>query len=156
MSRNDSMRDPFYVPILFAIESKLLEADRLAASRGIVLTDSAIRSLLVRAINQAQGKPAKTAPGSSPKDQFLHEALGQLALVRAACEVADEDTELTPEGVPVETQSLTAADWIFALDAVKSSCAFRTTSAPGSRGYLDFLVTFIRSSTARANQLPPP
>ena len=56
MSRNDAMRDPFYAPILFAIERKLLEADRLAASRGIALTNSAIRSLLVRAINEAQGK----------------------------------------------------------------------------------------------------
>jgi hypothetical protein len=150
MSRNDAMRDPFYAPILYSIERKLFEADRLAALRGIVLTDSAIRSLLVRAINEAQGKPAKTAPGSSPKDQFLHEAFGQLALVRAAIEVADEDTELTSEGVPAAPQSLPAAEWIVALETVKSSCALRTTSAPGSRGYLDFLPSFFHASASQS------
>ena len=151
MSRNDAMRDPFYAPILFAIERKLFEADRLAASRGIALTDSAIRSLLVRAINEAQGKTAKSAPGSSPKDRFLLEALAQLASVRAAIEVADADTELTPKGVSAETKSLSAAEWIIALDAVKSSCALRTTSEPGSRGYLDFLPSFIRSAASRSD-----
>lgn len=44
-------KDPFYANILFAVESKLHEADLLAQRRGFTLTDSAIRSLLVRAVS---------------------------------------------------------------------------------------------------------
>ncbi|MBI4624787.1 MAG: hypothetical protein HY736_16415 [Verrucomicrobia bacterium] len=55
MSRRDTMRDPCYSGILLEIGRKLHEADRLAVARGLALTHSNIRSLLVRAINEANG-----------------------------------------------------------------------------------------------------
>ena len=83
MSRRDMMRDPRYAGILLEIERKLHEADRLADARGLTLTDSNIRSLLVRAINDAKGKTAKSAEAAgSDKDRYLAEALLQLAAVR--------------------------------------------------------------------------
>jgi len=139
MSRQDTMRDPHYAGILFEIERTLHEADRLATARGLLLTDSNIRSLLIRAINEAKGKVAKSAaPASSGKDPFIAEAQQQLAAVRAA--IVDEREQ--PDG-SVERAPLPTADWIAALEAIKDSCSVRTTGEPGSRGYLEFLRGFL-------------
>jgi len=139
MSQRDTMRDPRYSGILHAIESKLHEADRLATTRRLVLTDSNIRSLLVRAVNEAKGKVAKSAEtAASGKDRFLTETQQQLAAVRAAI-VAESDR---PDG-SVQRAPLPTADWIAALEAIKDSCSIRTTSEPGSRGYLEFLWGFL-------------
>jgi hypothetical protein len=136
------MRDPRYAGILHAIERKLYEADRLAGARGLTLTDSNIRSLLVRAINQAKGKTAKDAEvARSDKDRFLAEALQQLVAVRAVI-VEERDG---PDGM-VERCSLPAADWIAALEAIKDSCAVRTGRETGSRGYLKFLCGFLKDA----------
>jgi hypothetical protein len=140
MSRRDTMRDPFFSGILLEIERTLHQADRLSTARGLTLTDSNVRSLLVRAINEAKGKTAKSSAGAvaSAKDLFLAEALQQLALVRAAIvEAVAQDDGLVAH-VP-----LPAADWIASLEAIKDSCAIRTGSEPGSRGYLEFLRSFI-------------
>ena len=136
------MRDPRYSGILLEIERKVHEADRLAVARGLTLTDSNVRSLLVRAINDAKGKTAKSADNAaSDKDRLLVEALQQLAAVRAAI-VVERDR---PDGT-FQRSPLPAADWIAALEAIKDSCAVRTGREPGSRGYLEFLRGFIRDT----------
>lgn len=136
------MRDPRYSAVLLEIERKLHEADRIAGTRGLTLTDSNVRSLLVRAINEAKGKPAKSAAGAaSDKDRFLVEALLQLAAVGAAIVEASE----LPDGT-TQQRPLPAADWIASLEAIKDSCAVRTGSEPGSRGYLEFLRSFIKDA----------
>jgi hypothetical protein len=145
MSRKDTMRDPRYSSILFAIESKLHEADCLALARGLSLTDSNIRSLLVRAMNDAKGKAAKAAEkAASDKEQFLAEALEQ---VKAIYSVIVEEQQLA-DGT-VQERPLPVADWLLALDAIKDSCAIRTTQEPGSRGYLEYLKSFMKDA-ARA------
>jgi hypothetical protein len=142
MSRRNTMRDPRYSGILHAIETQLHATDRLAASRGLALTDSNIRSLLVRAINEARGKSAKVdTTSSSDKDRFLVEAQRELAAVRAGI-VEERDL---PDG-SVERRPLPAADWIAALEAIKDSCAVRTGSEPGSRGYLNFVGEFLKNA----------
>lgn len=134
------MRDPRYSGILLEIERKLHEADRLATARGLTLTDSSIRSLLVRAINDAKGKVAKSAEdAASDKDRLLAEALRQLAAVRAAI-IEERDR---PDGT-IQQIPLPAADWIASLEAIKDSCAVHTGREPGSRGYLEFLRGFTR------------
>ncbi len=139
MSQRDTMRDPRYSGILLEIERTLYEADRLATARGLLLTDSSIRSLLVRAVNDAKGKVAKSAEtAASGKDRFLAEAQQQLGAVRAA--ILEESDQ--PDG-SVQQSPLPTADWIAALEAIKDSCAVRTTSEPGSRGYLEFLRGFL-------------
>ena len=136
------MRDPRYAGILLEIERKLHEADGLAVARGLTLTDSNIRSLLVRAINDAKGKTAKSAENaSSDKDRFLAEVLQQLAAVRAA--IVEERDQ--PDGSPQQCP-LPAADWIASLEAIKDSCAVRTGREPGSRGYLVFLRSFMKDA----------
>ena len=139
MSRQDPMRDPRYSGILYAIESKLDDADRLAATRGLTLTDSNIRSSLIRAVNQARGKAAKSAGvAESDKDRFLDEVSRELASVRAAIVEESDRPDCSVERRPLPT-----ADWIAALEAIKDSCEVRATAQPGSRGYLEFLRIFI-------------
>lgn len=143
MSRRDTMRDPRFAGILLEIERKLHEADGLAAARGLTLTDSNIRSLLVRALNDAKGKAAKSAENAaSDKDRFLAEARQQLAAVRAA--IVEEWEQ--PDG-SFERRPLSAAGWVASLEAIKDSCAVRTGREPGSRGYLEFLRGFIKDAT---------
>ncbi len=133
------MGDPRFAGILYEIERTLHEADRLAVARSLPLTDSNIRSLLIRAINEAKGKSAKSgANAASGKDRFLAETLQQLAGVRAA--IVEELPQ--PDG-SVQRQPLPAADWIESLEAIKDSCAVRTGGEPGSRGYLEFLREFM-------------
>jgi hypothetical protein len=142
MSRRDTMRDPRYSLILLQIERTLHDTDKLAATRGVTLTDSNIRSLLVRAINEAKGKTVKSAEtATSDKDRFLTEALHQLAAVRTAI-VEERDRA----GGSVERRPLPASDWIASLEAIKDSCAVRTGREPGSRGYLEFLRDFIKNA----------
>ncbi len=133
------MRVPRYAPILLEIERTLHAVDRQTASRGVMLTDSNIRSVLVRAINGAKGKAPKSAGAGAPeKDRLVDEAQRQPASVRAA--VVEE--RVRPDG-SVERRPLPALDWIVALQAIKASCAVRTDNLPGSRGYLEFLRGFI-------------
>jgi len=137
------MRDPRYSGILLEIERKLHEADRLTAARGLTLTDSNIRSVLVRAINEAKGKVAKPAEAdTSDKDRFLAEAQQQLAAVRAA--IVEEWEQ--PDG-SFKDHPVLAADWIASLEAIMDSCAVRTGREPGSRGYLEFLRGFMKDAT---------
>jgi len=136
------MRDPRYAAILLEIERKLHEVDRQAGTRGLTLTDSNIRSLLVRAINDAKGKTTTVAEATgSNKDRFLVEAQQQLTAVRTVL-VEERDR---PGGL-VERRLLPTADWIVALEAIKDSCAVRTGREPGSRGYLEFLRGFIKTT----------
>jgi len=139
MSRHDTMRDPRYAPILLQIERCLYDTDKLAATRGLTLTDSNVRSLLVRAVNEAKGKTAKSAEAAaSEKDRLLAEALHQLAAVRGAM-VEERDR---PDG-SVERHPLPASNWIAALETMKDSCALRTGHEPGSRGYLGYVSGFL-------------
>ncbi len=142
MSRHDTMRDPRFSGILYAIESQLHATDRLAATRGLALTDSNVRSLLVRAGNEAKGKsPKADTPASSEKDRFLAEAQRELTAVRAT--IFEERDRLDGS---VERRPLPAADWIAALEAIKDSCAVRTGREPGSRGYLDYVREFLKNA----------
>ncbi|HEY5892940.1 MAG TPA: hypothetical protein VIT91_06880 [Chthoniobacterales bacterium] len=139
------MKDPFYARILFAIESKIHEGDRLAASRGSNLTDSNIRSLVVRASHAAKGKRPQPVPESAgAKDKFLAELLGELIVVRDSISVEERSSNGTMKEHPIP-----AADWIQSLEAIKESCAIRTGNEPGSRGYLDFLAGFIAQAGGR-------
>ena len=115
MNHRDTMRDPRYAGILLVIERQLTASDRLAATRGLTLTDSNIRSLLVRAFNEAKGKAAKAdASASSDKDRFLAEAQRELTAVRAT--IIEERDQ--PDG-SVERRPLPAAEWLAALEAIK-------------------------------------
>ena len=140
MRRDDTMKDPFYAQIMFEVESQIFEADRRATQKGFTLSDSNVRSVLVKAINLAGGKQPKQGAPSAPesKDQLLGELLQALVAAKDTLLEADE----RPDGTEIEIP-LGTADWIKALKAVKDSCALRMNGTPGSRYYLDYLIDFI-------------
>lgn len=143
MRHGDLMQNPFYIPILLAIEATLHKGDQQAASQGVPLTDSNVRSLLVRASHAAQGKRPRPVPDfAAAKDRLLAELLNRLIAVRESLLVEEKSSDGT-----VEQQNLSAAEWVATLGAVKESCALRTGNEPGSRNYLDFLTGFLAQAT---------
>lgn len=126
-SRRDMMRDPRYPGILQAIGNQLHATDRLAAARGLALTDSNIRPLRIRAINEAKRKASKADASACPeKDRLLVEAQRELAAPRAG---TVEERDL-PDG-SAGRRPLPADDWIAALEAIKESCAVRQDVSRG-------------------------
>lgn len=132
------MKDPFYAGIIFKIERKIAEADRIALDRGMTLTDSQVISVLTKVAGEAGGKLAKSVSPSSPREQVLVELREQLAAVRDTISVG----EPANDGTVCETP-LPAGEWIAALKCVMQSARMRKGTVPGSRDYLDFLAPFI-------------
>lgn len=90
MSHRDVLNDPFYASIVFEIGRKITEGDQIAKSRGIVLTDSQVISVLTKVLGTAEGKPAKMPAALNPRDEFLVEIFGKLEEVRAGIFEAKE------------------------------------------------------------------
>jgi hypothetical protein len=141
MRHGDVMKDPFYAGIVFEIERKITEGDQIAKSRGFVLTDSQVISILTKVLGAANGKPAKIPAASNPRDVFLGEWFTQLKDVR---EGILEATEGQNTAGPLQT-----ADWVQSLHCVIESARLRKGTVPGSRHYLDFLGPFIEQATRR-------
>jgi hypothetical protein len=147
MVYRDLMRDPFYAGIVFTIEQKINEGDQIAGSKGIVLTDSQVVSVLTKVIGAAEGKPAKMPVTSNPRDEFLAELREKLNEVRESIFEAESDQD------PADAKPLPTADWVLALRCTIESARLRKGSMPGSRDYLNYLGPFIAEATRRN---PPP
>ncbi|MEI7823163.1 MAG: hypothetical protein WCK55_19810 [Verrucomicrobiota bacterium] len=143
MRHGDVMKDPFYACIVFEIERKITEGDQIAKSRGIVLTDSQVISVLTKVLGAAEGKLAQLPAASNPRDGFLVEMFGKLKKV---CEGIFESEEGED---PDSAKPLATADWARALRCVIESARVRKGSVPGSRDYLDFLGPFIAQAVRR-------
>ena len=137
------MKDPFYAGIVFEIERKITEGDLIAKSRGIMLTDSQMISVITKVLGAAEGKPAKMVATSNPRDEFLVEMFGKLREVRAGIFEAEEGQN------PDSATPLASADWVRALRCVIESARIRKGTVPGSRDYLDFLGPFIAQASGR-------
>lgn len=149
MSKIDAMRDPLYAQILFAVESALADVDRAAREAGFTMTDSAIRSVLVRALKEARGKSTQPL-GDSGRERWMREAASSLVQARGQFRVAKGDDEDFENADP-----LPARDWITALEAARESCVNRTGLEPGSRAYLDFIADFIESARPLSTRVMP-
>jgi len=69
-SPTDRMKDPFYARLLFKIEQMICVADAEAKSQGLELTDSQVRSALVKAQKKvAGGEP--DIPNATERDRVL-------------------------------------------------------------------------------------
>jgi hypothetical protein len=130
------MKDPFYAGIMFHIEGKVVAGDQEARSKGIILTDSQVISVLTKVLGAAEGKPAKMPAPSNPREEFLAELCGSLKAAREALFETDDETQNA-------RRPLAIADWALALRSVIESARMRKGSVPGSRDYLDFLGPFI-------------
>ena len=146
MSHIDLMTNPFYAAIMYSIESRIHAADQLVTTRGLALTDSQVRSALVRTINTAKGRPPAPVPPSAAEKERLPADLA-IRIGAARSDVAVEDPQ--PDGSVIE-KPLPTADWLKALLAVRESCELRGDGRPGSRAYLDFLKDFIGQTRGKA------
>jgi hypothetical protein len=132
MNTTDTLKDPFYVPILLHIERRILKADEAAQANGISFTDSAVRSILNKVRKQAKGGNPKL-PAGSQRDAILVELYQSIVELRALLAVTTNGQK---------TDDLPLTDWLHSLRTVEDSIKLRSTTS-GGRNYLNFLSSFI-------------
>ncbi len=139
MSSNptDRMKDSFYAGLLIQIERMIYLTDKEARENGVELTDSQIRSALIKARKLAQGE-APAIPEATPRDQVLAKLIHSLQEAPGDLLV---ETRL-PDGT-IEEGPLPMVDWVKALETVMDSIKTRRRGLSGSRGYLSFLPGFL-------------
>lgn len=126
-SPGDLMKDPFYAQIMFRIETLIHEQDLAAQAESLTVKDSDAKSAIRKALGFLKGKPPKQS-GDDLRDIWIMEtAKGLFALGKA---VKSE-------------QQLEEAQFCRALLAVEDSLKTRREMNGHSRGYLDFLRSFI-------------
>lgn len=132
MNKNTIMKDPFYAPILFEIESCILSCVRSAKAEGVEMNDSQIRSTLNKVRKTSEGgKPQ--IPDTSPRDKALVGLHGDLIKVRAGFIAEESDGTRKP---------LPTKEWTLCLRTIEDSIQ-RYATGSGSRGYQEFLEDFI-------------
>ena len=132
MNTTDIMKDPFFTPILFEIERKILTCVRSARAAGIEINDSQIRSTLNKVRKTSEGgKPQ--IPNESPREKALAGLHGDLLKARAGFMSEDSEGHREP---------LSTREWTLCIRTIEDSIQ-RYSSGPGSRGYQDFLESFI-------------
>jgi hypothetical protein len=132
----DRMKDPYYAGLLFTIEQMICLADDEAKAKGILLTDSQVRSAILKAQKLVQGG-SPDIPDVKERDQIL------AGLIQAIYHAPDEMTkETVTEDGPIN-EPLPIPDWFNALETVADSINTRRSNVPGSRDYLNFVHGFI-------------
>ncbi len=132
MNTTDIMKDPFFTPILFEIERRILACVCSAKADGIGINDSQIRSTLNKVRKTSEGGKPKI-PDTSPSEKKLAGMHGDLLKVRAG--FMSEDSEGNREPLPTKA-------WTLCIRTIEDSIQ-RYATGPGSRGYQDFLESFI-------------
>ena len=133
----DRMKDPFYAGLLFQIEQMICQADDEAKRKGMELTDSQVRSAIIKAQKKAQGEDPNI-PVTNEREQIL------AALIDSICQAPYQIMEqtLADDGTE-EHQPLAISYWVNALETVQDSIKTRKRNVPGSRDYLNYLPGFI-------------
>lgn len=137
------MNDPFYAGMLFQLEQIICQADNDAKTKGLQLTDSQVRSALIKTQKTWQGgEPA--IPETNEREKILAELINRL--LHAPNELMEKRT--TDDG-RVEENPLDISDWLNALETVEDSLQTRRSTIPGSRNYLDYVHRFIEQAKRR-------
>ncbi len=135
MNKAHLMKDPFFAGIMFSIESAIHDADCAAASAGIELKDSHVKSCLSKVKTLAKGSQPK-AESKTDREKLIMKLAQDIDRLRPGIrESSDRDSGFQDE-MPIST-----GDWLSAVKAVEDSLRNHTTS--GTRNYLDFLSGFI-------------
>lgn len=139
-ARKAAFNDPFSAQLCAVAEQLIWSADETAAANGITLTDSGVKSALIKAANLLRGRPPKNI-GSTPKELFLANLTHHLAGMWR--DVIPESQ--SAEGVTSPTTRVTPAEWLKTLTAIIQSIETRMTGEPGGRHYLTYLPEFFAS-----------
>ena len=137
------MQDPFYAGLLLQIESRICQTDTDATEAGMPLTDSQVRSAVVKARKMAEGGQPAIA-GETPRDLILRDLAQMLSRVPDFLQEARTNAEGQTVRKPIDIK-----DWIKALETVLDSMKTRKVDQPGSRAYLDFAREFVAEALAR-------
>ena len=136
----DRLKDPFYAGLLFQIEQIICQADDAAKSQGLELTDSQVRSALIKAKKKVEGGDPDILEATE-RDRIL------AMLIDSLYQAPDDLIEQTTgEDGATHAQPLRISAWVKALEAVEDSVKTRKSSSPGSRNYLNFVQGFIRQA----------
>ena len=136
MNTTDLMQDNFFAGIMWHIENKILEADKLAQKENILLTDSNVKSSILKAKNIAKKGKLKSSP-KNRKEEIIFDLAYHIDELKTCLKETNGD-DMNVE----ENSSLSLSDWLLALRAVEDSIKLRMT--PGGRAYLEFLEGFIK------------
>jgi hypothetical protein len=143
LTRTVAFNDGLLAQYCSLVEQLILSADETAAAEGIRLTDSAVKSALVKAVNLLRNRPPKNT-GASPKDLLLTKLTGTVIGLREQVEaVPVEPGEEAPAIHP------TRDEWEHTLTAIIQSIETRMSGEAGGRNYLEFLPGFFKSVPRR-------
>ncbi len=137
MKTRDRMGDPFYANLMFQIEQIICGSDGLAKEKGIVLTDSQVRSALIKTSKKLEGADPDV-PQANERDKALAGLIGNLCRAWEGLGLL----EISIDGAKHE-KSVDVVAWIKAIEAVEDSLQIRKSPVPGSRCYLDYVQRFI-------------
>ena len=133
----DRMKNPFFAGLIFRIEQMICLTDNEAKEQGIVLTDSQIRSTLVKARKLVEGGDPKL-PDATEREQIL--AFLAMQIYHAPDGFVEQEMDMEEYA---RSPELEISDWVKAIVSVEASIKVRSSSLPGSRSYLDFVHGFI-------------
>ena len=134
------MKDPFYAQLLLQVENLICQADADAKSKGLQLSDSQVRSALVRTRKKLKGeKPL--IPQTNEREIILAKLIDSLLLAREYIIRKSITADAQEISIP-----LSAADWSKALGTVEVSVMTRKSDTPGSRHYLDYVHEFVKKA----------
>jgi len=142
------MKDPYYAGLLFQIEQMICEADDEAKCMGLQLTDSQVRSAMLKAQRKVRGEEPVISE-TNEREKILS------ALIDSIYQAPDYIMKrtMTDDGAE-EEEPLPISDWRKALETVAGSIQTRRSNVPGSRCYLDFLHGFIGKTWGRLGVRP--
>ncbi len=118
--------------------------DEELAREGIALTDTHVKSAMVKAINRLRGK----RPKSQPKKAIERHVANLGEQLSSFCQQLKMEFESESTG-EIELRNLPTAESVFILKVLKDSLDTRHEMAGHARGYLDFLKRFIENGDAR-------
>lgn len=127
MNLTNLMKDPFYSRIMYPIEHEIHRLDANFKSNGFTMTDSVVKSVYRKLINEAKGKEPKFKEKLKLRETCQKEAY--ISLMRVKDKIISD--------------GISAKDWCLSLRCVEDSLKTRTSDEPGCRYYLDFLERFI-------------
>ena len=134
------MKDPFYAGLLFKIERIICQVDDEAKRQGLELTDSQIRSALVKARKKVEGEDPDI-PEATERDKIL------AMLIDGLFQAPDDIMEqISGADGTMDEEPLRLSVWIKALETVEDSVKTRKSNIPGSRDYLNFIHRFIQQA----------
>ncbi|MDD5261622.1 MAG: hypothetical protein PHD76_07200 [Methylacidiphilales bacterium] len=131
------MKNAFFAGLMFHIEQMICAADTLAQTSGCELTDSQVRSTIIKARKLVQGAQPNL-PEATERDRIL------TGLARSIYLAPDDIMEQSndADGSLIESP-LEISDWLKAIETVQHSIDTHRSDIPGSRNYLSFLQKFI-------------